>query len=76
MLLRNRLLVGCVAVAALFGGNASAQTSRTIKIVVPVPPGASTDFAARLMGDQIARMQGVTVVNNPFMWSADDKYFR
>ena len=62
MFSRNRLLVGCVVVAVLFGGNASAQTSRTIKIVVPVPPGASTDFAARLMGDQIARMQGVTVV--------------
>ena len=55
-----RFFVLCVM--ALLAENASAQTSRTIKLVVPVPPGASTDFAARLLGDQISRMQGVTVL--------------
>jgi len=62
MTLFKRLLVACFAVLAFAGGSAWSQTSRTIKLVVPVPPGASTDFAARLMGDQISRMQGVTVV--------------
>jgi len=41
---------------------ASAQSGRTIKIVVPVPAGASTDFAARLMAEQIGKTQGVTMV--------------
>jgi tripartite-type tricarboxylate transporter receptor subunit TctC len=31
------------------------QTTRTIKVVVPVPPGGSTDFLARLVTDQIGR---------------------
>jgi tripartite-type tricarboxylate transporter receptor subunit TctC len=39
-----------------------AWSQRTIKLVVPVPPGASTDFVARLMAEQIARAQGVTMV--------------
>ena len=28
----------------------------------PVPAGASTDFVARLMGDEVSRMHGATVV--------------
>ena len=35
---------------------------RTIRLVVPVPPGASTDAVARLMAEQIGRAQGVTIV--------------
>jgi tripartite-type tricarboxylate transporter receptor subunit TctC len=63
MRLLTHLTAACVLLAApaLIGGEAWAQ-GRTLKLVVPVPPGASTDFAARLMGDQISRMQGVTVV--------------
>jgi tripartite-type tricarboxylate transporter receptor subunit TctC len=56
-----RLIAACAGLA-FCGANASGQAARTVKIVVPVPPGASTDFAARLMGDQITRMQGITVV--------------
>lgn len=62
-MLSLRLATAAVLVLPLaWAGTASAQTSRTVKLVVPVPPGASTDFAARLLGDQISRMQGVTVV--------------
>src|SRR5262249_47748068 len=38
------------------------QSGRTIRIIVPVPPGASTDFIARLMAEQIGRMQNITIV--------------
>src|SRR5262245_12141866 len=38
------------------------QTGRTIRLIVPVPPGASTDVVARLMAEHISKAQGVTVV--------------
>jgi tripartite-type tricarboxylate transporter receptor subunit TctC len=44
------------------------QTTRTIKVVVPVPPGGSTDFLARLLTDQIgrsARGPTFTIENRP-----------
>lgn len=60
----KNLLAICCTVAALLlpGQSASAQTGRTIRLIVPVPPGASTDAVARLMAEQIGRAQGVTVV--------------
>jgi tripartite-type tricarboxylate transporter receptor subunit TctC len=36
--------------------------SRTIKIVNPYPPGGTADLVARVLGEQIGRTQGVTVV--------------
>jgi tripartite-type tricarboxylate transporter receptor subunit TctC len=47
---------------ALSGQDAVAQTTRTIRIVVPFPPGGTGDLIARVMGEQIGRTQGVTVV--------------
>jgi tripartite-type tricarboxylate transporter receptor subunit TctC len=60
----GRLLGLCTAAAvlALSGQNAGSQSGRTIKLIVPVPAGASTDFVARLMADEVSRMHGVTVV--------------
>ena len=46
----------------LTGHGAWSQTPRTIKIVVPVPPGGGMDFLARLLADQIGRTQGVTIL--------------
>jgi tripartite-type tricarboxylate transporter receptor subunit TctC len=40
---------------------ASAQP-RTIKVLVPFPPGGSADIFARLLGDQVAKAQGLTVL--------------
>jgi tripartite-type tricarboxylate transporter receptor subunit TctC len=51
-----------VAVVALASHPASAQTGRTIRLVVPVPAGASTDVIARLTAEQISRSHGVTMV--------------
>jgi tripartite-type tricarboxylate transporter receptor subunit TctC len=56
-----RLAAGAAVVLAL-SSPAWPQSGRTIKIVVPVPAGASTDFAARLMAEQIGKAQGVTMV--------------
>lgn len=60
----GRLCAACVSIIVLALGSHGAwpQAARTIKIVVPVPPGASTDFVARLMAEQIGRAQGVTMV--------------
>jgi tripartite-type tricarboxylate transporter receptor subunit TctC len=38
------------------------QTTRTIKIVVPYQPGGANDVLARLLGEQIGRTQGQTVL--------------
>jgi tripartite-type tricarboxylate transporter receptor subunit TctC len=56
----------------LSGQNAWPQTTRTIKIVVPVPAGGGNDILARLLGEQISRMQGTTIVieNRPGAGSA------
>ncbi len=42
--------------------HAASQSGRTIKLLVPAAPGASTDFVARLSADHISRVQGVTAV--------------
>jgi tripartite-type tricarboxylate transporter receptor subunit TctC len=48
--------------AALSGSGAWSQTARTVKIVVPYPPGSGPDILSRLMAEQIGRAQGPTVV--------------
>lgn len=54
--------LGATLALALAAGHASAQSGRTIRLIVPVPPGASTDAVARLMAEQIGRAHGVTIV--------------
>ena len=41
---------------------ARSQASRTIKIVVPLAPGGTADTLTRILGEQIGRAQGVTIV--------------
>jgi tripartite-type tricarboxylate transporter receptor subunit TctC len=50
------------AVIVSTGHRAWSQTARTIKIVVPTMPGGLIDLLARLLGEQIGRAQGLTVV--------------
>jgi tripartite-type tricarboxylate transporter receptor subunit TctC len=51
-----------VTLLSLFDPVAWSQTTRTIKIVVPYQPGGATDVLARLLGEQIGRTQGQTVL--------------
>jgi len=59
-----RLAAGALAFSIFFvcPQDASSQTSKTIKLIVPVPPGGAVDFLARLLSEQIGRSQGVTIV--------------
>jgi tripartite-type tricarboxylate transporter receptor subunit TctC len=47
---------------ALAATPASAQSGRTIKIIVPSTAGGGADTLARLLSDQISRKQGQTIV--------------
>ena len=53
---------GFLALALLDAVSASALSGRLIRIIVPVPPGASTDFIARLMAAQIGATEGADLV--------------
>src|SRR5262252_2235124 len=52
----------CNALCSVTGPGVSAQTTRTIKLVVPFPPGGPSDTLARLLAEQIGRTQTLTVV--------------
>ncbi len=54
-------LVAALSIAALSCGPAWSQP-RTLKIVVPFPPGGSADILARLLGEQVGKAQGLTVL--------------
>jgi tripartite-type tricarboxylate transporter receptor subunit TctC len=56
-------LLAVVGVALLtVSGTALAQGSRTVRLVVPYPPGGSADILARLLGQQISHDRGVNIV--------------
>src|SRR3989442_109056 len=66
---RRKLLHLTAGVAALASalvlsltGGVWSQAARTIKLVVPVPPGGGFDTLARLMAEQIGRAQGLTMI--------------
>ena len=69
--MRN-VLIWCTAfavAATLAAGRADAQTSpaqswptKSIRIVVPYPPGGLSDVFARLIGDKLARRLGQSIV--------------
>jgi tripartite-type tricarboxylate transporter receptor subunit TctC len=58
------LATGAAALSILckVGHGAWSQTTRTIKIIVPVPPGGGLDFLTRLLAEQIGRSRGLTIV--------------
>ena len=57
-----RFIPLALLVFALCSPVASAQTPPLLKIVVPFPPGGAVDILARLMGEDIAREGGPSVV--------------
>jgi tripartite-type tricarboxylate transporter receptor subunit TctC len=64
MIMFRSLVAGCFAIMspALGIDAAWSQTTRTIRVIVPFSPGASADILARLLGQQIGRAPGLTVV--------------
>ena len=52
----------CALSVSMLGHSAWSQATRTIRIVVPFPPGGSADILARLLGEQINKTNGPTVV--------------
>jgi tripartite-type tricarboxylate transporter receptor subunit TctC len=59
-----KLRIAAAALACLLPLAASAQDwpSRSIRFVVPYPPGGSTDIAARALGDYLTRSLGQQIV--------------
>ena len=64
MIVLRCLIAVCFAIIlpALAGHDAWSQAARTIRIVVPYAPGGAPDIVARLLGDEISRAHGPTVV--------------
>src|SRR5579864_9817900 len=51
-----------VALLAVTGLATYGQPTRTLKIVVPYPPGGPADVLARMLGEQISRARGPTII--------------
>lgn len=64
MIMRRSSVAVCLAIIlpALTGHDAWSQAARTIRIIVPYAPGGAPDILARLLGDEISRAHGLTVV--------------
>src|SRR6476619_6494122 len=57
------LAVACAATAMLaLGGSGALAQSKTLKIIVPYTPGSGPDIISRLMGEQIQKAGGPTIV--------------
>jgi tripartite-type tricarboxylate transporter receptor subunit TctC len=61
---RHRLAITFIAaiLLTLSHGDLFSETTRTIKIVVPFPPGGGADILARLLAEQISHAQGTTML--------------
>src|SRR6266481_3929547 len=66
---RARNWCAALAIAALAPGSADAQTppaqtwpTKSIRLIVPYPPGGLSDVFARLIGDKLGRLLGQSVV--------------
>ena len=64
MFFRPLLRAACTAVLVLATLGAQAQTypQRSVRIVVPYPPGSGTDIVARLLGQRISETWGQAIV--------------
>lgn len=55
------LVISAIEIASS-GRSALAQPARTIKVIVPFPAGGTGDLIARILGEQIGRTRGMSVV--------------
>jgi tripartite-type tricarboxylate transporter receptor subunit TctC len=60
--IRVAAVVIAITLLTLSGHGTWSQTTRTIKIVVPFPPGGASDILARLLSGQIGSPHGPTMV--------------
>src|SRR5690242_9888468 len=51
-----------LALVLLASAPSSAQSARTLRLVVPVPPAGAGDIVARELADEIGRIAGLSVV--------------
>lgn len=59
----RRLLLAAITLSLMVLAPAAwAQSTRTIRLVVPFPAGGSADIIARLLGEQISKSYGPTIV--------------
>lgn len=65
--LRVLMIFGLAALVLLDAASSPALSAQVIRLIVPVPAGANTDFIARLMADQIGKTEGgnLIVENRP-----------
>ena len=60
---RSPYLVAAGVLSILFGlTGAWSESAKTFKIVVPYPAGGTADILARILGEQISRTEGVTLL--------------
>jgi tripartite-type tricarboxylate transporter receptor subunit TctC len=62
MKLVTRLLVAAGLALLALSGQALAQAGRTVRVIVPYPPGGSADVLMRLIGPQVSETTGTNVV--------------
>ena len=60
--MRSLGLVAAFAIGLATAGNARAESTGTIRVVVPLPAGGGVDVVARELADTIARTTGATFV--------------
>ena len=57
-----KLTFAGMAFAAISAVNAQAWPAKPIKLIIPFPPGGTTDIIGRLTADRLGRELGTTVV--------------
>lgn len=62
MKIQLRGLLGCLALAATFACSAQSYPNKTIRFIVPFPPGGSTDLFARVFVTHFAKTLGQPVI--------------
>src|ERR1700674_1538052 len=58
----KKLIVAAALAAGIAGAQAQTYPSRSITLIVPFPPGGSTDVAARIMADRMGSNLGQPVI--------------
>ncbi len=68
MRILRRFIMGLAAVAVVVAGiAASPAAAKTVKVIIPFPPGGAADVLARILGEQIGKTTGQTIIveNHP-----------